>query len=106
MKLRVHDTVAVIAGKDLGKQGKITKIYPKTQKVVVEGINMYKRHMKRQSDQQPGGIVSVERPMDVSKVQLVCPSCKAVTRVGMDVSKGAKERICKKCGKPVAAKKS
>jgi large subunit ribosomal protein L24 len=104
MKLRTGDQVQIIAGKDRGRKGKITKIFPQKGSVIVEGLNQYKRHLKRRSDQQPGGIVAVERPLDVSKVQLVCPTCKKLTRVGFKVSEHEKQRICKKCQAPITKK--
>ena len=87
MKLKVQDKVLVLTGKDKGKEAAITKVFPKKEKVVVEGINKYKRHLKKQSDQNPGGIVEVERPINISKIQLICPSCKKPTRIGMKVTK-------------------
>jgi large subunit ribosomal protein L24 len=108
MKLKINDRVKIIAGKDKGKTGKITKVLAKDNKVVVEGANKYKRHMKRQSDKQPGGIIEIERPLAVAKVMPVCPSCKQITRIGYAVSQsGEKTRICKKCSAPLikAAKK-
>jgi large subunit ribosomal protein L24 len=96
-KLKVGDQIKVVAGKDKGKSAKITKMFPAKQKVLVEGINKYKRHIKRQNDQNPGGIVEVERPLNWAKVQIICPSCKKPTRIGFKTTKTSKVRICKKC---------
>lgn len=102
MKLRTGDTVLVTIGKDKGKTSKVTKTMPKVGKIVVEGINKYKRHLKRQSDQNPGGIVEIERAMDIAKVQVICDSCQKPTRIGYETKKtGEKIRICKKCHAPI-----
>lgn len=106
MKLKINDTVRIIAGKDKGRSGKITKVYPKQSKVIVEGINKYKRHLKRQSDKNPGGIVEVERPIWANKVQLVCPVCKKPTRIGIQISNQSKQRFCKQCQAPINQKSS
>jgi large subunit ribosomal protein L24 len=97
MKIRKGDNIQVIAGKDASKQGKVENVNEKRQTVHVPDINMYKKHVKK-SDQFPqGGIVDLSRPLDVSKVALVCPKCNKPTRVGYQVIDGAKKRICKKC---------
>jgi large subunit ribosomal protein L24 len=98
MKLKLNDQVKIVTGKDTGKTGKVTKILNKANRVIVEGYNKYKKHLKKQSDKNPGGIVAIERALDISKVQLVCPSCKKITRVGYQIlPTGDKIRICKKC---------
>jgi large subunit ribosomal protein L24 len=98
MKLKTNDQVIIIAGKDVGKTGKVTQVIVKKNSVVVEGANKYKRHLKKRSDKQPGGIVSIERPLNAAKVQLLCPSCKKPTRIGYQLLQtGDKIRICKKC---------
>jgi len=104
MKLKVNDLVKVVAGKDKGKDGKITKIIPKDLKVIVEGANKYKRHLKRQSKENPGGIVEVERPLPIANVQLICPSCKQITRVSFKGVRPEKVRVCAKCEAPLQTK--
>ena len=84
-------------GKDRGKKAKIERIDRKGGSVILPGINMYKKHMKRRDEKHPGGIIDVLRPLSVSKVALVCPSCNKITRVGYVVMRGGKERICRKC---------
>lgn len=102
IKLRVNDIVKVIAGKDKGKEAKITKVIPKQNRVIVEGINQYKRHLKSRGKDQPGGIVQVERPINISKVMLVSPHTGKPTRVGIERSKtGEIIRVCKQSGKPI-----
>ncbi len=98
-KLRVGDEIIVTAGKDKGKKGKIVKIYPKTSKVLVEGVNMYKKHVKgSQQEGQKGGIYDVPRPLHYSKVSLMDPKSGKATRVGYKIVKGKKTRIAKKSG--------
>lgn len=105
MKFKVNDQVQVVAGKDKGRKGKITKVFAKENKVVVEGINKYKRHIKRQSNNEPGQIVEVERALDASKVQIVSPHTKTISRIGYQITKsGDKIRICRKSGKPLDTK--
>jgi len=98
MKLKVGDTVKITGGKDKGRQGKIDRVLPTDTKVVIKGINIYKRHVKPQGKDKPGGIVEVERPLSVANVAIICSKCNQVTRVGYKVTKGGgKVRICKKC---------
>lgn len=97
MKLKINDTIKVTLGKDKGKTGKIEKILPKKNMVLVPGINVYKKHLKSQGENKPGGIIDLTKPMYVSKVALVCPKCKKITRVGYQGQGKKKVRICKKC---------
>ena len=101
MRVKTGDTVEVIAGKDKGKRGKIIRSIPKQERVVVEKVNMVKRHMK-QTPQNTGGIVTMEAPIHVSNVMIVCRSCKKPTRIGMSFNaEGGKFRVCKRCGQPL-----
>jgi large subunit ribosomal protein L24 len=99
MKLKKGDTIVVTIGRDKGRRGKVERVIVGAQKVVVAGINMYKRHMKKRDEKNPGGIIELVRPIDVAKVALVCPSCGKPTRVGYVMVKDEKVRICKKCKK-------
>jgi large subunit ribosomal protein L24 len=97
MKILKSDKVKILIGKDKGRVGEIIRAFPKTNRVVVKGINLFKKHIKATKDQK-GGIVEKERSLLVSKVALVCPSCQKTTRVGYQIDKsGQKYRICKKC---------
>ena len=98
MKIKKDDKVVVLAGKDKGKQGKVLVADPKGGKVVVEGVSVATKHQKPQGQNQEGGIIKVETPIYVSKVQLVCPKCGKATRVGYKLADGKKTRVCKKCG--------
>jgi len=99
MKIKTGDTVLLIAGKDKGKKGKVIKIIPKERKVVVEGLNMRKKHVRARRMGEKGQIVSLPAPLDISNVKLVCPRCLKDTRVGYRLTEDKKKfRICKKCG--------
>ena len=97
-RIKKGDTVAVLSGKDKGKTGKILRVWPQEERALVERLNLLK-HFERRSQQQPaGGIVEREGPIALSKLALVCPSCRKPTRVGWRLlPDGAKQRICRKC---------
>jgi len=98
MKLKKGDTVLIIRGKDRGRKGKIERVYSKADRVLVEGLNIYKKHVKAQGKDKPGGIIEISRPLPVGNVILVCPKCKKTIRVGYFFDKqGKKHRKCKKC---------
>ncbi|MCI7136129.1 MAG: 50S ribosomal protein L24 [Candidatus Limivicinus sp.] len=101
MNIKKDDKVIVLSGKDKGKQGKVLSADPKAMKVVVEGVNVATKHQKPMKQGQDGGIIKVETPIYVSKVQLVCPKCGKGTRVGHKIADGKKVRVCKKCGAEV-----
>jgi len=97
MKLKKGDSVKVIRGKDKGKTGKIDQVLPKLGKVLVAGVNMYKRHLKARSQTKPSEIVTLTKPLPEENVILICPKCKKPTRVGYKIEKNVKTRVCKKC---------
>ncbi|MFC1727537.1 50S ribosomal protein L24 [Patescibacteria group bacterium] len=97
-KIKKGDQVLVTVGKDRGRKGKVEKIFPKTDRVLIPGVNVYKRHTKPRGEKQPGGIVEVVKPLPISNVALVCSKCSRPTRVGYRVDKqNKKHRICRKC---------
>lgn len=97
MKIIKGDQVKVLIGKDRGRQGEVVRSFPKTGKVMVKGLNLFKKHLKSTKN-QAGGILEKERPLLVSKVALVCPNCHQPTRVSYQVDKsGDKYRFCRKC---------
>ena len=98
MKLKKGDTIIVTTGKDKGKKGKVDKVLLGAGTAVVAGINVFKRHRKKK-DEKHGrdGIIDITKPMDVSKLALICPKCNQPTRVGYIVVKDEKVRICRKC---------
>lgn len=97
MRLKKQDEVIVTLGKDKGKTGKIEALLPKSNAVIVTGVNQYKRHTKSQGQQKPGGIITITKPLSVAKVAPICPKCKQRTRLGYIFENGQKKRICKKC---------
>ena len=108
MNIRTGDTVMVITGdnlKDVGKTGKVLKVYPSAQRVIVQGRNMTVRHTKPRRQGETGGRIEQEGTIHVSDVMLVCPNCKKPTRVGHSFieksGKTIKVRTCKKCGKNI-----
>mgnify|MGYP001563266257 FL=1 len=103
MKFKIGDNVKITAGKDKGRDGKIEKIFPKTLKVVVPGVNLYKKHVKGFQGQK-GGIYDIPRPLGLGKIALICPKCKKVTRIGFSTKGEKKARICKKCNKEIDIK--
>ena len=101
MKLKKNDLVTVVKGKDKGKTEKIERVFSKEGKVLVTGVNQYKRHMKARAQGQSSEITTITKPIPVENVILVCPKCKKMTRVGYIIEKGIKTRICKKCKKEI-----
>jgi len=124
MKIHKDDTILVISGKDRGRKGKILKSFPKEKRILVEGINLRKKHQRPKRSGEKGEIIEIPGPIDVSNVKLICPKCKKATRVGYKVKseikklpqpylppiRGKKQmgqkskikaRICKKCGKEI-----
>ena len=97
MKVKKGDNVLIIAGKDKGRTSKIVKALPKEAKVLVEGINLKKKHVRPKREGESGQVVEVPAAMDVSNVKIICPKCGKTTRVGYATDKGVKNRICKKC---------
>jgi large subunit ribosomal protein L24 len=97
MKIKKGDKVKVIYGKDKGRTGVVERVYRKDNKVLIPGINLYKRHIKKNEKMPQGGIIEIPRPLDVSKVMLVCPKCGKTTRVGILREGKKKWRICKSC---------
>ncbi len=105
MRIRLNDTVKVLYGKDAGKRGRVVKVYPEKRMVVVEGVNMYKRHVKGDGRGRQSEIVSLLKPMPVSKVQLIDPATGMPTRVRFEVIDGVKTRVSVKTGKPLGVEK-
>ncbi|MCX6725869.1 MAG: 50S ribosomal protein L24 [Candidatus Shapirobacteria bacterium] len=98
MKLKKGDQVIVLYGKDKGRKGKIEKIFPKTGKILIPGVNIYKKHLKPQGEGKPGGIIDKVFPLPLANVALLCPKCNKRTRIGYQIDKENKYRICRKCG--------
>lgn len=92
------DKVLVITGKDKGKVAEVTMVSPKTNKVLVDGVNVVTKHQKPKSQQDKGGIIKKSAPIEASNVMVVCPTCGKATRVSHNELNGKNVRICKKCG--------
>ena len=103
IKMRIHkgDTVKVISGKDKGVTSVVMRAVPESRKGVVEKVGIVKKAQRPTRENPSGGIMSIEKPVHVSTVMLVCPKCSAPTRVGIKVADGKKVRVCKKCGKDI-----
>ncbi|OGD84200.1 50S ribosomal protein L24 [Candidatus Curtissbacteria bacterium RBG_13_40_7] len=95
-KFKVGDQVLITAGRDKGKKGKVEKVLPKFDKLIVDSVNIYKRH-KKVARNQAAGIYEIARPIPVAKVAIICPKCSTKTRVGFLLEGANKVRICKKC---------
>jgi len=98
MHVKANDTVVVLSGRDKNVKGKVMSADPKSQKVLVEGVLVAKRHKKPRKQGEPGGIITKETPIHASKVMRVCPKCDKPTRPASRFNKdGKKVRVCKKC---------
>jgi large subunit ribosomal protein L24 len=99
MRIKKGDVVRVMAGNDRGKEGKVLKVFPESGRVIIEKINLIKRHQRRTQQNQQGGIVEKEAPIHVSNVMLICPNTKQPTRIGKEILKdGSRARVSKKSG--------
>lgn len=97
MKIRKGDTVRIQIGKDKGKSGKVLDVLAKEEKVLVEGMNQYKRHVKARAQNQKSEITTITKPLPVANIAVICPKCKKPTRIGYSIINKEKVRICKKC---------
>ncbi len=103
IKFKIGDTVKLTQGKDKGRDGKIEKVFPTESKVLIPGVNLYKKHVKAFGDVK-GGVYDIPRPLGFGKIALICPKCKKITRVGFKMAGEDKVRICKKCKKEIDTK--
>ncbi|MBP8689125.1 50S ribosomal protein L24 [Patescibacteria group bacterium] len=97
MKIKKNDLVKVIAGKDIGKEGKVIQIFQTEKQIVVEGVNKSVKNLKPKTKDEKGKQIEYFAPIDVSNVELICPLCKKPTKVGYKIEGKNKNRICKKC---------
>jgi len=97
MKLKKKDKVKIISGKEKGKTGEIERVYLKQNKVLITGINLYKKHVQKNEQMPKGGVVELPRPLAVSKVIFICPKCNKNSKLGYKIEKDKKFRICRKC---------
>ncbi|MDD5730299.1 MAG: 50S ribosomal protein L24 [Candidatus Omnitrophica bacterium] len=98
-KIKKGDTVQVVKGDDKGKKGKVLRVFGLEKRVLVEGINLVKKHKRKTRQDQQGGIASIEAPISISNLMLFCKACNSPVRIGFTVSKEtkAKSRFCKNC---------
>jgi|SRR3989338_5082034 len=98
MKLRKGDNVVILSGKYRTKKGKIVEALPREGKIVVEEVNIQKKHVKRRRQNEKGQVIRLAAPFDASKAKLICGKCSKATRIGYKIVEGKKYRVCKKCG--------
>jgi len=98
VKIKKNDQVLIISGKDRGKKGKVLRVFPAAQRLLVEGVNIRKKHVRPKKSGEKGQIVESPAPFSASNVKLVCPKCSKATRAGYKFIEKRKYRICKKCG--------
>jgi large subunit ribosomal protein L24 len=98
MKLRKGDRVRVMSGKDVGREGEITRVIPERGRVIIDGVNVAKKHQRATKATMQGGIIDKDMPLDASNVAIVCATC-GPTRIGYRMEGDDKVRVCKKCGK-------
>ncbi len=98
MRIRKGDTVAIISGNDAGKHGRVISVLPQEERIIVEGVNVRKKHVRARRQGQKGEIVSVPLPIPASRALRYCGSCKRGVRVGQTIDNGKKTTVCKKCG--------
>lgn len=110
MHIKKDDIIRVISGDDKGKQGRVLKVYPEKQKIIVEGVNFVKHHTKPNQKMPQGGIIEREAPINASNAMVLCPKCNNLTKTGMkavedETKKSVKRfRYCKKCGEMLVPK--
>lgn len=98
MKIKKNDQVLIISGDDKGKKGKVLKAIPSAGKILVEGVNLVKKHVRPKKGGEKGQTVKTAKPISLSKVKLICPKCGKGVRMGYEIKDDKKYRICKKCG--------
>ncbi len=107
MKIKKNDKVLIISGKDRGKTGKVLRVFPKEGRILVEGVNIVKKHQKPKREGEKGQVIQLPKPIDVSNVKIICPHCGKASRIGYkiilkDKKQKMKIRICKKCGQELS----
>jgi len=107
MKIKKNDKVLIISGKDRGKTGKVLRVFPKEGRILVEGVNIVKKHQKPKKEGEKGQVIQLPKPIDASNVKIICPHCGKASRIGYriilkDKKQKIKTRICKKCGQELS----
>lgn len=101
MKIKKGDTVLIISGKDRGKKAKVLEVFPKQKRVIAEGANLRKKHVRPKRTGEKGQIIQLPGAIDISNVKFICPKCGKPTRVGYRLKEKNKFRACKKCGQEI-----
>lgn len=96
-RLKKNDMVRVLRGRDRGKKGKVLAVLPREGRIIVEGLNLVKKHVRAKRQNQKGQRVSIAAPLPIAGVQLICPQCKKAVRVGVTRANKQRQRVCKKC---------
>lgn len=101
MKIKKGDTILVISGKDRGKTGKVVKAFPEEGKIIVENINLRKKHVRPKKEGEKGQVIEKPGPLNASNVKIICVKCGKASRLGYKIVEGRKYRICKKCSQEI-----
>jgi len=101
MKIKKGDTVLIISGKDRGKKGKVLNSFPKEGRVIIEGVNLRKKHKRGRRSGEKGQIIHLPAPVNISNVKFICQKCGKATRIGYKIVEDKKYRVCKKCGQEI-----
>jgi len=101
MKLKKGDTVLIASGKDRGRKSKVLEVFPKESRILVEGMNLRKKHQRSKRTGEKGQIIEIPAPIHISNVKLICSKCGKATRIKYKITEGKKYRICKKCGQEI-----
>lgn len=97
MKIKSNDKVKIIKGKDRNKEGKVIQVFPTANKVVVEGLNLMKKHLRTRKAGEKGQVIELSAPLRAENVLLICPKCNKTARVGFKLDGKDKKRVCRKC---------
>jgi large subunit ribosomal protein L24 len=97
MKIKTNDKVKILKGKDRNKEGKVIQVFPKANKLVVEGLNIMKKHLRTRKQGEKGQVIELSAPLQAANVMLVCPKCGKVCRVGYKKDGADKKRVCSQC---------
>ncbi len=97
MRIKKGDKVRIIYGKDKGREGVVERVYKRQRRILIPGLNIYKKHIKKSEKIPQGSLVEVASPIDISKVMIICTRCGKKTRIGFKLTKGKKIRVCKEC---------
>ncbi len=97
MKIKTNDQVKILTGKDRGKTAKVIQVFPADDRVVAEGVNQIKKHLRARSRTEKGQVIALSAPLHISNVALVCPKCSRPIRIGFKIEGDKKMRVCRKC---------